>query len=236
MSLLAAAQIGERYDLAVMSTKGMSVTVARELLDRLTPQLDCVFVLHDFDISGFSILGTLGEDGPRYAFKNEVPIIDLGLWGDGVCIRGDDARAFRGADRHAPRARRHAQEIKFLEDRRVELNAMASREFIDFIESKLEEHGLEKLVPDADIIEAQARQVIERQLTEEALAGMRDEIARQAAMTELPEDLRQLVEAELQEDPNPVLGCRGRVCAGCAVGGPWPSGCHQSFQHPCIGC
>jgi hypothetical protein len=93
------------------------------------------------------------------------------------------------------------EEIEFLRTQRVELNAMTSRQFIDFIESKLEEHGVEKLVPDADIIEAQARRVIERRLTEEALAGMRDEIARQAAMTELPEDLRQLVEAKLQADP-----------------------------------
>ena len=28
------------------------------LLDRLAPQIDSVFVLHDFDVSGFSIFGT----------------------------------------------------------------------------------------------------------------------------------------------------------------------------------
>ena len=47
-----------------MSTKGMSTTAARLLLDRLAPRIDKVLVAHDFDVSGFSIFGTLGSDGP----------------------------------------------------------------------------------------------------------------------------------------------------------------------------
>ena len=35
--LLRAAQIAERFDIAIMSTKGMSVTAARRLLDQLSP-------------------------------------------------------------------------------------------------------------------------------------------------------------------------------------------------------
>lgn len=77
--LLTAVRIAERYDLAIMSTKGMSVTAARLLLDRLAPRIYRVFVLHDFDIAGFSIFGTLGADGRRYTFENKVPMVDLGL-------------------------------------------------------------------------------------------------------------------------------------------------------------
>ena len=54
--ILKAARIAERYDIAVMSTKGMSVTASRLLVDHLSVPL---LVLHDFDQSGFSILGTL---------------------------------------------------------------------------------------------------------------------------------------------------------------------------------
>jgi hypothetical protein len=78
-SILEAARLQERFDCAVMSTKGMSVTAARMLIDRLTPHVDNIFVLHDFDVSGFSVqtgmlsgmpVGispsrTLGEAWPR---------------------------------------------------------------------------------------------------------------------------------------------------------------------------
>jgi DNA topoisomerase 6 subunit A-like protein len=78
--LLQAARIAERYDLAVMSTKGMSTTSARMLLDRLVERgVKRVLVLHDFDISGFSIFGTLFTDSRRYSFQNKVPAVDLGL-------------------------------------------------------------------------------------------------------------------------------------------------------------
>ena len=36
-------------------------------------------VLHDFDKSGFSILGTLRRDTRRYAFRNRIEVVDLGL-------------------------------------------------------------------------------------------------------------------------------------------------------------
>jgi len=45
----------------------------------LAPQIDRVLVLHDFDISGFSIFGTLAADGRRYVYENAVNMVDLGL-------------------------------------------------------------------------------------------------------------------------------------------------------------
>ncbi|MGA8756385.1 MAG: hypothetical protein WB611_08630 [Stellaceae bacterium] len=49
------------------------------LLDRLAPSVENVFVLHDFDRSGFSICGTLGTDSRRCMFENEPPVVDMGL-------------------------------------------------------------------------------------------------------------------------------------------------------------
>jgi hypothetical protein len=77
--LLRRARIAERFDVAIMSTKGMSTTAARLLLDRLAPKIEKVLVLHDFDVSGFSIFGTLGSNGRRYRFRNAVHLIDIGL-------------------------------------------------------------------------------------------------------------------------------------------------------------
>ena len=79
-ALLAHALIAERFDIAITSTKGMSNTALRRLLDGLVARgMERVFVLHDFDASGFSIFGTLGTDSRRYTFANEVNVVDLGL-------------------------------------------------------------------------------------------------------------------------------------------------------------
>ena len=74
--ILKAARIAERYDIAIMSTKVMSVTASRLLVDRLHVPL---LVLHDFDQSGFSIIGTLRRSTRRYRFSGPVNVIDLGL-------------------------------------------------------------------------------------------------------------------------------------------------------------
>jgi hypothetical protein len=47
-----AVRLAERFDLAIMSTKGMSVVAARKLLDSVADQVDRIFVLRDFDVSG----------------------------------------------------------------------------------------------------------------------------------------------------------------------------------------
>ena len=52
-----AVQLAERYNLAIVSTKGMSVVAARNLLDKFAKLVDHVFVLHDF-IDGRSPLDT----------------------------------------------------------------------------------------------------------------------------------------------------------------------------------
>jgi hypothetical protein len=96
-----------------------------------------------------------------------------------------------------------AGEIEFLRNRRVELNAMTSRQFIDLIENAFAEHGVQKLIPDAAVIERQARRLVEARLTREALDKIRDEVRRKAMAAVLPDDLEQQVKAQIEL--NPVL-------------------------------
>jgi DNA topoisomerase VI subunit A len=78
--ILKAARIAEKFDLAIMSTKGMSVTAARALADEMCHDYDIpLLLLHDFDKSGFAIAGTLQRDTRRYEFQNSITTIDLGL-------------------------------------------------------------------------------------------------------------------------------------------------------------
>ena len=192
--LLQEARIAERFDLAVMSTKGMSVVAARMLLDRLAPLIDRVFVLHDFDVAGFSIFATLGGDGRRYVYENAVNMVDLGLRLGDVQAMGLEAEPVTTKDfeSRVDTLRAHGatdDEIEFLKEERVELNAMTSRQFIDFIEARLTTHGVQKVVPNAGTIEVHARRLIEQRLAREALAEIRDQITRQAAATALPVDI-----------------------------------------------
>jgi hypothetical protein len=213
--LLEQARIAERYDIAIMSTKGMSVTAARLLIDRLASQIDRVFVLHDFDVSGFSIFGTLAADGRRYVYENAVNMVDLGLrlvdveaidlQSEPVTVEGDRQKRVETLRKHGA----GWTEIDFLLGsldgeggaKRVELNAMTSRQFVDFIERKLLEHGVEKVVPKADIIEQHARRLIEQRLAENALDKIRDKLATEAAAHKLPVDLVDQVRRRLDREP-----------------------------------
>jgi hypothetical protein len=205
--LLEKARIAERFDLAIMSSKGMSTTAARLLLDRLAPRVDQVLVMHDFDVSGFSIFGTLGADGRRYQFRNEVPISDLGLRLADVAemdLQGEPVETSGEWDKRAATLAEHGatkEEIAFLQRSRVELNAMPSDVFVAFLEAKLAEHKVRKVVPDADTLVHHARRVIVRELTNRALLEMQDAAATAAAAIALPADLEEQVAAMLAADP-----------------------------------
>jgi hypothetical protein len=206
-ALLQAAQIAERFDIAVMSTKGMSTTAARLLLDRLAPRIHKILVLHDFDVSGFSIFGTLGCDGRRYKFGNNLPIVDIGLrladvdamglQSEPVEIKGSwESRSWTLKEHGA-----NPEEIRFLSTRRVELNAMTAPVFVAFLERKLAEHGVRKVVPDDDILEHHARRVIKQQLAQNVLDDNRLALEAEAAARPLPGDLAKQVASVLARRP-----------------------------------
>ncbi len=205
--LLEAAQIAERFDVAIMSTKGMSVVAARRLLDRLAPQIERVLVLHDFDVAGFSIFGTLGADGRRYRFENPIDLIDiglrltdieeLGLEFEPVETSGDWDKRADTLDAHGATT----EEIRLLRKQRIELNAMTADTFATFLERKLTEHGARKVVPPNDVIQAHARSVLTRAITNRRLDVMRKKIEGEAAAVALPANLRAQVTALLKREP-----------------------------------
>jgi hypothetical protein len=206
--LLRAAGIAERFDIAFMSTKGMRVTAARLLLDSLAPHLEKVLVLHDFDVSGFSIFGTLAKDGRRYGFTNKVPVHDIGLRGEDVKAMGlqyEPATATGNWEAREKTLRAHGAteaEILSLHGHRVELNAMTSNQFIAFLERKLAEHGVRKLIPETEILAQHARRVREQLLAERQIEEIRRKLAEDAQEGDgVPEDLRERVEEKLRQEP-----------------------------------
>jgi DNA topoisomerase VI subunit B len=161
-----AVKLSERYDLAIMSTKGMSVTAARRLVDELSQKGVTILVLRDFDKYGFSIAHTLCNDSRRYKFKNRPKVIDLGLRLADVKSLGLDAEPvdYKGeVDPGINLAERGAtqDEIDFLvtgqafsgwHGQRVEINAIPSDVLVAWLEAKLKDIGVSKIVPDDDVL------------------------------------------------------------------------------------
>jgi hypothetical protein len=202
--LLQAARIAERFDCAILSTKGMSVVACRHLLDRLGRDGTVVLVAHDFDRAGLAIAHTLGADGRRYTFEHTPRMADIGLRLDDVTARDlqDEPAPDAGPGPGALRAYGATDdEIAFLcgRKRRVELNAMTSDQFIFWLESRLSRYGAGKVVPDTATLEAKAREAIAAGLVRERAAAV--EAAAWAEAVTLPPDLARRVRATLATHP-----------------------------------
>ena len=194
--LLNAEQIPKRFDLALMSTKGISAFAARDLAEALG--VPC-FTLHDLDKNGFVMAS--GFTGA----------IDLGL-------RMEDVHALDLSSEsqvHDNQERTYAnlidngaspEEAEFVafEERRVELNMLTSPEFIEFVTSKLSEHGVEKIVPDADTLERAWTRAHEVRLVNATIAYRRDPQGEapdlDAEIPAPPDDLAEQIRRAFQED------------------------------------
>src|SRR5258708_3198566 len=100
-----------------------------------------LLILHDFDRAGMIIKHTLDTDTRRYTFTRLFDVIDLGLRLDDVeemDLQSEDSGGSKISDERLVEAGCAPEEIAFLTDERVELNAMPSDQFIEFLESKLE--------------------------------------------------------------------------------------------------
>ena len=156
--LFKAVNLANRYDIMIISTKGVSVTAARKLVDNICGYYDLpLFVLHDFDVAGFLILGTLQRNTRRYQFSNSFKVIDLELRLEDIAdFEREPAAATKtsAANLRNQLAENGAAdaEIAILLDERVELNAMASDDLITMIERKLKAHGVKKVIPDDKLL------------------------------------------------------------------------------------
>mgnify|MGYP001174113411 CR=1 FL=1 len=204
MPLFKETKLAERYDIAIMSTKGMSNTASRELIDRLCSDIP-LFVLHDFDKAGFSILGTLQRDTRRYTFVSAPEVIDLGLrLGDieGLEVESAYDRASEWAIKQNLRLNGATdEEIAFLLHHRVELNAFTSDALMAWIEAKLDEHGVKKIIPDDDLLEDAWRTGFEHAALESRIDDLMREAEDEASEANLPSSLREVITERLKKSP-----------------------------------
>ena len=216
MPLIEAAEIAKRHDLLITSSKGFSVVAVRRLIDELCGRRGLpLYILHDFDISGFGIAKTLINDSRRYRFRHQIKnVVDLGLRLFDIASLPDEEVSI-GKNYAAIVARLKTngateEEIAYLlcgplhagiidSGRRVELNALTSDQFVAFVERKLNAAGARKVVPDGETMTAAftafkrdviARPVIERWLERHARCAV-----------VVPADLEVRVRAYLAKHP-----------------------------------
>jgi len=229
--LLSRVRLAERYDLAIMSTKGLSNVAARRLVDEVCGESRVpLFVLHDFDKAGFSILGTLRYSTRRYQYRNAVEVIDLGVrledvqeWSlqaepvmygrggagsranadprDNLRENGatDDEAAFLVSDPEITYRNGKARHV--YRGQRVELNAFAPRDFVAWIEGKLQAHGIAKVIPDDATLAAQYRCGVAHAELSQRIAELESRFVTDTAECAVPATLRQSVQEILQADP-----------------------------------
>jgi DNA topoisomerase VI subunit B len=211
LPLLRQAQFAERYDMAIMSSKGMGTTAVRTLVEELCGEVK-ILVLHDFDKSGLSILGTLTRDTRRYKYARDPQVLDLG-------VRIGDVREWNLQSEevhHKADPLENLQlngateeEVTFLrgdrwnlfKGQRVELNAFTSEQFVQWLEAKLIEHKVEKVVPDPATVEHAYRRAVSLRKYRAILEKAIDEVGADVSKIRIPEDLSERVKAEIARSP-----------------------------------
>ena len=126
-SILDDAQLGKKYDMAIISDKGFAVRACKKLLAKATSKHIAILAVHDADISGYEIARTLTAE-TRTTMGLIVDVIDIGLKvGDGLAM-GLSPEPIDVKKKISAKLRPllTTQEIEFFKKYRIELNAMTS--------------------------------------------------------------------------------------------------------------
>ena len=222
--LIIRSRIAERYDVAFFSCKGQSVTAARRLVDELSQVGVTVFIVHDFDRSGMSIAYCIGHDSRRHEFEVPPSVVDLGLRLKDVWrMKLESESCEYVQDKNPADILREKyegiteEEIKFLvpgdgewdphsekyvwNGNRVELNAMTSEQFVSFLERKLEEHGVKKVVPDKATLQMAWERAEKIRLLNAAIDEAMKRVNQKGATRTAPRDLATQIREKLRRNP-----------------------------------
>ena len=150
---------------------------------------------------------SVADDGPGMDAAHTPEMIDIGLRladVEEMDLQDEPAEDEGPAAEKLEEYGASDEEIAFLfgAKRRVELNAMTSRQFLDWLEGKLKEHGAGKVVPPLEMLESKARSAIALRLVSDRVAEIEDAARREAAAAELPTDLAGRVGRVLDEYPD----------------------------------
>ena len=190
--LLEAEQIPERYDLALMSTKGISALAARDLAESMG--VPC-FTLHDLDKNGFVM-----RAGFPFATDLGIRLDDVTEW-----ELSPERQAHKNPAKTAENLRANGatqSEIDYIafKGQRVELNMLTGRQFIEFVERKMQQHGVRKVVPDRETLQAAWNRAIRVSRINVLIRGDEPTTDLNAPLPPAPDDLADHIRKAFEQD------------------------------------
>jgi len=204
----------EQNDCAILTSKGFASKAARDVLDLMgkTDEPLTFFCIHDADGSGTQIYEAL-QDGTRARPGRDVTIENLGLEPEEARAMNLEVEQFdRGKKRIPVAAYLSAEDTEWLQTNRVELNAMATPDFLSWLDRKLLAHHNGKVIPPMAILDRRLRKTMRDTLEEKIriklleTAGFADQVS-DAIQSIEPEVIRlqhalpDRIDARLQETP-----------------------------------
>ena len=208
-------KIPEKYDMALLTSKGYASRAVRDLLDALGEHAEeeiIFFCIHDADAYGTTIYETLqNETGARPGRK--VKIINLGLEPEeAVAMELEIEKVEKSGRRRGVASYIESQWEGWLQRNRVELNAMSTPQFLAWLEEKLQRYDKGKVIPPESVLRENLEQSLEagisRAIAQEILeqhnhTGRVAEAVRQvkADWEERLTGLEERVREELRQEP-----------------------------------
>ena len=180
----------ERHDCALLTSKGYASRAARDVIDLIGESGEEItfFAIHDADGPGTQIYEAL-QQGTRARPGRRVKIINLGLEPEEALAMGLQVESFERKGRVPVAEYVPARWVEWLQEHRVELNAMTTPQFIAWLDRKLGERRTGKLVPPPEVLAEtladQVRDKVDTILTAKVLTEARLEEQVEAAVRAL---------------------------------------------------
>lgn len=161
-------KIPEKYDMALLTSKGYASRAVKDLLDTMGEESEeeiTFFCIHDADAAGTKIFDTL-QNETKARPGRKVKIINLGLDPEEAVAMGlemEDAEKTK-----KKKAVADYIELKWqtwLQSKRVELNAMSTPQFIDWLEQKIQMYDKGKVIPPEAVIKDELDANIKQQIS-----------------------------------------------------------------------
>lgn len=217
-TILKKVKFPERFDCALLTSKGYASRAVKDLFDLLgeTDEEIQFFCIHDADSAGTKIFETLSA-ATRSHRGTRVTVTNLGLDPWEALEMGLEVEKVAESDRKRPVAeyvdRNQISPSSYgyteydwndwLQYYRVELNAMTTPQFLEWLESKMEQYGVGKVVPTEDVLQSEYEKTQESLVRskllesvlaevgfEEMVANAVNELGSAGDMTELIENVR----------------------------------------------
>lgn len=214
----------ERHDCCLLSSKGYASRAAKDLIDKIGVNREVIiFCMHDADASGTTIYQTLQGATIARGARN-VEIVNIGLEPWEAVEMGLEPEPVERSTRKQPVAdyvkeRNDGYDWEeWLQEHRIELNAMTTVDVVDWLDGKMEEY--DRVIPPAAVIDSTLRDEVQENLTskitarilkEQDLAGQvsREFERLKPVIQQKSEELVDSIEDELTADP--VQSWRGPV-------------------------